>query len=532
MTALTLAESSLKAYGNAATLKRSNAAVFHDSMTHSIVIPCSISLERFGFSEQQSNLFQCGKSAPVLQAGWSVVTTVVEPANLGQAAGAGALWLSLGGGLSAKWNAQPAPVVLAKPKLQLAPASISITAEISVDPVVQEFPLWDEPTTGRRSSATFGAPAGTTVYYLTSPQLEAVLILGNAVAHVDRPVGADGARIAVAMSSAILALVETPGATNVYLLGIDAAAIQQPPFAMALENLLVRLQPPASLWLAGPLSEAGVSSGALNLRFQTRSMLPTLPDPYAASFESNSFASDTPIGWLTASVTWPDPAQPLLDFAIEFNGQSAPDGKGGTLPALDAEAQSLFMLDLSSNADQFGVALPFNSFGQFSVDGLSLVAPAGRIGIFTLPPISWEPMLSKQPDPTLDAILPPPPHDGGSALLAADSVALVPVAPMPLLTEYLGAVNNKKVFEARLPLPFGLIARIDTRPWEPADGPSTFLADGGEFKLNQPNFPSDLLGSRQLLMQAPDSKFLAANGISRDRAIRRPKTPMDIPPAC
>ena len=507
LTALALAESSLKAYGNVATLQRSNAAAFHDAMTHSIVIPCSISLERFGFAEQQSDLFQSGKAAPVLQAGWSVVTTVTAPGNLGQASGAGALWLSLGGGLSAKWKGQPGPVALAKPKLQLAPASIAITAEISTDPVVQEFPLWNEPSTQRRSSVTFEAPAGTTVYYLSSPQLEAVLILGKAIAHVDRPVAADGARIAVAMPSAILALVETPGATNVYLLGADAAAIQQPPFALALENLLLRLQPPASLWLAGPLSEAGIGSGTLNLRFQTRSLLPTLPDPYAASFEANSFVSDAPVGWLTASVIWPDPAHPLLDFAIEFNGQSAPDGKGGTLPALDGEAQSLYMLDLSSNADQFGVALPFNSFAQFSVDGLSLVAPAGRIGIFTLPPISWEPMLSKQPAPSLDAILPPPPHDGGPALLAADSIQLVPVAPMPLLTEYLDAVNKKKVFEARLPLPFGLIARIDTRPWEPADGPSTFLADGGEFKLNQPNFPNDLLGSRQLLMRAPDSKI-------------------------
>ena len=517
LTALALADSSLKAYGNAATLKRSDAAAFHDSATHSIVIPCSISLESFGFAEQQSDLFQCPGSAPVLQAGWSVVTTVTTPDKLGQAAGAGALWLGLDGKLSAKWSAQPAPVVLAKPKLQFAPASISITAEISVDPVVQELPLWDEPTTGRRSSVTFGAPAGTTLYYLSSPQLEAVLILGKAVAHVDRPVAADGARIAVAMPSAILALVETPGATNVYLLGADAAAIQQPPFAMALENLLLRLQPPASLWLAGPLSKAGVGSGTLNVRFQTRSMLPTLPDPYAASFESSSSASDTPVGWLTASVIWPDQAHPQLDFAIEFNGQTAPDGKGGTLPALESEVQSLFMLDLSSNADQFGVAMPFNSLGQFSVDGLSLVAPAGRIGIFTLPPISWEPMLSKQPDPSLDAILPPPPHDGGPALLAADSVTLVPVAPMPLLTEYLDAVNNKKVFEARLPLPFGIIARISTRQWEPADGPSTFLADGGQFKLNQPNFPSNLLGSRQVLMRAPDSKIPG-----RDRNFPRP----------
>ena len=160
------------------------------------------------------------------------------------------------------------------------------------------------------------------------------------------------------------------------------------------------------------------------------------------------------------------------------------------------------MLDLSSNADQFGVSVPVQSLAQVAIDGLSLVAPAASIGVFTLPPISWEPMLTKQ---ALDASLPPPPNDGGPALLAADSVTLVPVAPKPLLAEYVHAVNQKRNFAARLPLPFGIIANINTRPQEASrDAPSPFITTGGVFDFHRPKFADDLVGARQLRLRAPE----------------------------
>ncbi len=55
---IALADSTLKAYGNAATLKRSAGAPFHDAATQSIVIPCDASIDTFGFAEQQSKLLR------------------------------------------------------------------------------------------------------------------------------------------------------------------------------------------------------------------------------------------------------------------------------------------------------------------------------------------------------------------------------------------------------------------------------------------------------------------------------------------
>ena len=506
---IALADSTLKAYGNSATLKRSAGAPFHDAATQSIVVPCDASIDAFAFADQQSKLFECGPEAPIVRSGWSVLTTLTTPDKLGQASGAGALWLELGSGLSAKWNAQPTPIVLAKPKVLLAPNIITIAAQTSVDPVTQDLLLWDEATTDRRSRATFEAPAGTTLYYVSSPQMEGVLVLGRAAAHLDRPVAADGARIAVRMPAAILALVQNSAGTTVYLLGIDAAATQKPFSALALENLLIKVRSPASLWLTGPLDNTGLASGTLSLRFQSYSALPTLPDPYAANFETGLFGGgDAPSGWVSASVAWADPTSALLDFSLETAGAQQTPGAMTTTSKLSFQELALFMLDLSSNADQFGVVVPLQGLAAASLDGVALRAPAGQIGIFTLPPISWEPMLTKQPAPASgDPVLVPAPHDGGAALLQAESVTLVPVAPTPLLLEYVEAVKKEKPFQARLPLPFGIIANINTRTKDSAAESSTFIADGGQFDLHQPAFPDDLLGARQLLMQAPKSNY-------------------------
>ena len=509
LASVALSDASLAAYGTEATLERNQEHPFYDEPTHSVVVPCNATIENFGFHEQQSTLFRCQSAATVTGAGWAVTTTVTIPDKLGQASGAGYLWLGLGSGLSARWTGLPSPASLAKATLQLAPGTIAIAATIGNQPLQQSLPLWSESPapTPRRSTIEFEAPAGTTFYYFAQAEAEGLSALGNLVGHLDRPLAADGRRLAVAMPSAMWSLLQTAAGTQIYAIGANSTAAQQSALALALENLLVTTRPPALLWANGQLTDGGLESGKLILRLPTQSLLPTLPDPYAASFEATSFAGgrDSSLGWIAASVTWTDIATPVMDFDLPTASAApavAADRRARDLAALDPEARQLFMLDLSSNADQFGVSVPVQSLAQVAIDGLSLVAPAASIGVFTLPPISWEPMLTKQ---ALDAPLPPPPNDGGPALLAADSVTLVPVAPKPLLAEYVHAVNQKRNFAARLPLPFGIIANINTRPQDAGrDAPSPFTATGGVFDLHRPKFADDLVGARQLRLRAPE----------------------------
>ena len=180
------------------------------------------------------------------------------------------------------------------------------------------------------------------------------------------------------------------------------AVALKPFFALALENLLIKVRSPASLWVTGPLGRDGPCLRSVSLQFQSYSVLPMLPDPYAANFETNLFGgADAPTGWVSATVGWTDPARALLDFSLETAGTQGGPVSGAMASVsgkLSFQELALFMLDLSSNADQFGVVMPYQSLAYVSIDGLSLRAPAGQVRIFTLPPISWEPMLTKRRD--------------------------------------------------------------------------------------------------------------------------------------
>ena len=86
--------------------------------------------------------------------------------------------------------------------------------------------------------------------------------------------------------------------------------------------------------------------------------------------------------------------------------------------------------------------------------------------------------------------------------LIADTTRVDPVEPILLLHTYHDAVNQRRHFTARLPLPFGLIAHLDTRG--KSDAPeSTFIADGNAIAMNCPKFSNDIVGGLQLAITAP-----------------------------
>jgi hypothetical protein len=105
-----------------------------------------------------------------------------------------------------------------------------------------------------------------------------------------------------------------------------------------------------------------------------------------------------------------------------------------------------------------------------------------------------------------DPALPPPPHDGGAATLTADTAGIGPVEPIPLLHTYHDAVNQHRHFTARLPLPFGLIAHLDTHGKSDA-AESSFITDGNAMELNRPMFFGDLAGGLQFAITGPPNKI-------------------------
>jgi hypothetical protein len=512
LTSIALGDATATAYDTSVKLTRSAGIPFYDELTRSVVVPCEPSIDAFTFKTVRSALWTIGQEAAIVRSGWALPVAVTDAKALGEAAGAGSLWLELGPALSVKWPGIARDVVLPTTVLSLAPATIIVSAALATTDMRQRLALWDEVPLDepRRSSIEVTSIRGSVVVHVSEPGTEAVLWNGRAIAHFDRPVAADGHRVAVRMPIAWLALIETAAATTAFVIGTDPAATSAPHVSFALENALIKVRPPVWLTASGQLTNGALESGTVLLRFPYRFVLPTLPDPYAANFGVQS-TMDVDVGWAASAVTWGGPATAALAFVIQ-TGPAAPGHQqpaGGVLfgqefASRGARIQPLrVLLDVSSNADQFGVAIP-EVPGSTHVAGLSLVASARDVAVLTLPPISWEPMLTKPPvppeppaPPSGDVPLPPPPHDGGPALIAADVVELRPLAPIPLLTTYQRAIQSKRHFAARLPLPFGVIANLDTRRHH--EGPESPF-DGAVF-LNRPEFTTDLTGGLQLAIK-------------------------------
>ena len=490
-------ESRLSVYGTSLNLARNQAPPFFDDSTRTLVIPADASASQFDFGGMESALFKVGNSGTIFTAGWALPTVVTTADQLGPANGAGFLWVGINPGLSAGWAALEKSALTGKIVLLAAPGNLLIVATLQ-EAVHQTLFLWADSGSPerRRCSLDFDAPKGAVLFYFAGSNVESFIVFGAVQAHVDRPVAADGRRIRVTVPAAAFSLVQFPQHIQAFVSGTNPGALAEGPFAIALENALLKVQPVSVLSANGPVVGNNMDSGALAITLPLNSGIPTLPDPYAASFDA-ILTEDFPRGSasVVATVTWAAPESSQMELKLV-----SPSTQGGNQQPIDASftrirgAFRTFLLDLSSNADQFGVILPSPDIRPLAVDKLSLISPGNEVAVFTLPPISWEPMLTSLPTGAGDIPLPPPPHDGGPAALLVESVHLVPVAPKPLVLDYVDAVKVQKRLRARLPLPYGIYANIDT-----SDLP--FHAAGGVFRLNTPQFADDLNGGLQVRME-------------------------------
>ena len=176
---------------------------------------------------------------------------------------------------------------------------------------------------------------------------------------------------------------------------------------------------------------------------------------------------------------------------------------------------TLFLLDVSSNADQLGVGMAVaQPSGQaLSVAGLDLVAPCLDLRVFTAPAVQWEPVVTIQNPNVLPFPFPSPAgflDDGGPTLLGAADVTLVPIAPAPLLDQVVSAYDDGAAGAAMFTLPFGMVA-VATLPQPPKPAPPLFSRPG--LAPVQPDFTAkNMAGGRQVSLTAPATLLILVGG--------------------
>ena len=189
------------------------------------------------------------------------------------------------------------------------------------------------------------------------------------------------------------------------------------------------------------------------------------------------------------------------------------------------------LLDVSTRADLFGVSFDFRgraTHGRIThlpvattgspfpiqVEGVDVTSQGYNVKAFTVPQISWEPVLNlSQPHLTGDPPQGPNyyPNDGGPLQILNNSGETVALAPLPLAEHLVGGFDrDPDAFAAYafMTLPYGLKALAllkDTYTFVDETDGSTATRPGTEVVVNAEAFENEIRGGLQLKLKAGEA---------------------------
>lgn len=234
----------------------------------------------------------------------------------------------------------------------------------------------------------------------------------------------------------------------------------------------------------------------------------------------------------TANTGTVDDRQPEPNLSAYMMSHSAssdlpPDYRGVWDKAtVHLQRENFALLDVSSNADLLGISFDVsrgyerdpigaaatenNNAFPLSIEGMDVVSPGQNVKTFTVPQISWEPLINLTPS----AINGDPdqgynyyPDDGGPMRILNNGEDTVALAPIPL-TDYLfeNFKNDTQDFTAKslLTLPFGLkaLAVLQNNYETVNKNGGTNTRKGTEFLRNSEKFENEVRGGRQIQLNA------------------------------
>ncbi len=347
------------------------------------------------------------------------------------------------------------------------------------------------------------------------------------------------------------------------------------PISFALSNALIKTTPVDDFYLVGKLlSRNDINEGTVAMNCPMYFLLPTLPDPYVTNYQPFNYRGRDQLSSSNSShislapvVQWTVPTAPQLTFlfvpddtasnififlennhpankiamsnellAVSNEPHSRLAAQSSLLTAqsstkdtqledatntaglravfdrnLNLSSESIFLLDVSTNADLFGVGLGFsrqknehlNPAFPLAVIGIDLVTDAFNTRIYTLPQIQWEPIWTIQNPDVTPYPFPSPatsPDTGDPTIIGTTSYELVPIAPKPVIEKFLATYNDKvkpQKMGALFSLPFGMKAAAVL------DNASDPTKQGAEVSVNNPHFDDQKLqGALQITVLA------------------------------
>jgi len=296
-----------------------------------------------------------------VSSGWLLPAAKIDPLQLGQAAGTGAMCINLAKGLSADWQGLTgSSTLLVHPAIIVEPGLVTVVDFFASNSYAkQRWVLWKNAGSEHHSDITLRfAKAFPFIFVTSALNSEAVFCFCSYTSSFDRPVDANGSPFRIASSIAFAGILQTGKDFQALLLDTDTLFDGNPDqpgaferHSVVLRNALFKVSRPYSLFLTGTLeNEDEITGGAVALLFGVYQYLPTLPDPYVASYTSFQRERDARgFGQLQTAlagfVKWPDKGASVAADAGGTNDPAyvyfriAPLNQSAVVAALEAGTQ-------------------------------------------------------------------------------------------------------------------------------------------------------------------------------------------------
>jgi hypothetical protein len=441
----------------------------------------------------------------VVSAGWSLPLNKSPLNTFGEAAHGGSLRIKLRDPLESRMVGAAGTFTWFDTAINANTIAFSLDAERAVSSARSELDLW----TPAHTEAIFNQQSVTHLRFVSARDgRDVTSVSGGEVRNKwDLPLTAAGKPFAYKGRLDQFAVI----AEHTGLLRVTGSAIQQPEInthGLALENLYLVVRAPRRLGFSGDFDGvSAVAAGFASLFFDVMFAQPSLPDPYVANWNlpDQLFVAESA---LSISLQWFNSQTPAVNARLE-RVVRFPESRGA-LPdeppelssrfhgLLDAQPESLYLLDLSTRDHHLGVALPSFAEQRVDLEQNRLTVELRNVRLLMQPQVQWEPF-EVVPNPEAGARfseIVESKSNGARTLAGAASVKLVPVLPRVVCSGIIAAARERSRFAALFSLPFGLRALAFIDPvTELPEGPAV------EAGVHQPRF-DDLVSARQLRLEA------------------------------
>ncbi|HEY4355003.1 MAG TPA: hypothetical protein VGN16_04580 [Acidobacteriaceae bacterium] len=499
----------LSGFGSDLNFSAAGAPILDGSL---IAFPLSAAQPSWSISKNLSRVAQFSGEVAVIKPRWTLPICSTPITDIGEASHAGSLTFAIGDGLTSTLAAQGGdPFRWLAATLTCNAEQIELQSLQPVSGASYDLALWQTSLTRVRFA---GQSLSLLNFRSERGGMDEVAVSGGScVNQWDLPRRADGKPFEFDAAINVFGLYTSSSSIALTLLATAPTPQGFNDFAgFVLENLYLLVRPPRRIAVnAGFDTAPAFSSGAAVVFFDVGLAVPTLPDPYA----TNIFTSrrDTAVSRaLRVTMPWMDSGSPSLsaqlDSAVPFPSQSvalSADADESILRKafqdhIQSHDESLLLLDLSSREHLFGVAIEAVGNNQPQILDNLLSVQLNRVRLLMQPQVQWEPV---QIEPAV-AGQPAFGHsisNGGSTLLGANSVKLVPTLPTSLSDEILEAIAANSPAAALFSLPFGLRAMAQLDLVAPPHPPRPVFLPATDTSLNEPAF-ADLTSARQVRLLA------------------------------